>query len=124
MSDLREAVARAVNEAVSKSPLLSFCDYDPDTDTETPESYRDFLENSWLGDKTDEMIAIPRLSLSHTASSQGFEVSGSHYKDSAEIDRMRVAAEKMKDFPERKPDFVAHSLELRQAVEKFLERWG
>lgn len=72
----------------------------------------------------DEMIAIPRLSLSHTASSQGFEVSGSHYKDSAEMERMKVALEKVLDLPETKPDFTAHMLELRQACEKFVERWG
>lgn len=73
---------------------------------------------------SEGMISIPRIRLGDLEEAMRSKMSGSSYKDSAEMERMRVASANMKDFPERKPDFMARSLELRQAVDKFVERWG
>ena len=59
---------------------------------------------------------IPRLSTSHPASVQR--------RISPEIDRMKAAFDRVRDMPESQRDGWANMLELRQAVEKYLERWG
>lgn len=43
---------------------------------------------------------------------------------SDEFTRMLAAFERVKEFPEFKPNERAHWLELRQAVEMYLRRWG
>lgn len=43
---------------------------------------------------------------------------------SDEFTRMNAAFERVKEFPEFKPNERAHWLELRQAVEMYLRRWG
>ncbi len=40
----------------------------------------------------------------------------------ADIERLRAAYDRVKEFPEFQPDERARGLDLRQAVEKFLER--
>ena len=41
-----------------------------------------------------------------------------------EIQRLRAAFDRVKEFPEFLPDERVHWLELRAAVEKLLERFG
>lgn len=43
---------------------------------------------------------------------------------SDEMQRLRAAFERVKVFPESDPAGWAKMLELRQAVERYLERWG
>lgn len=43
---------------------------------------------------------------------------------SDEFTRMQSAFDRVKEFPEFKPNERAHWLELRQAVEMYLRRWG
>jgi len=43
---------------------------------------------------------------------------------SNELERLRAAFDRVKDFPEFKPDERVHWLELRAAVEKVLDRFS
>lgn len=43
---------------------------------------------------------------------------------SEEMQRLKMAFDRVKAFPEFQPDERARWLELRQAAEKVLERWG
>lgn len=63
-----------------------------------------------------DAVRIPRLSTSHPVSMQR--------QLSPEMDRLRAAYERVKEFPEGQRNGWANMLELRQAVEKYLERWG
>lgn len=64
---------------------------------------------------TDDEVEIPRMSLSHPASKQR--------QASDEYTRMRAAFERVSDMPENRRDGWADMLELRQSVEKYLQRW-
>ena len=64
----------------------------------------------------DDTAEIPRLSLSHEASRQRLV--------SPELDRLKAAFERVSDMPEHKTDERARWLELRQAAELYLRRWG
>ena len=67
-------------------------------------------------DMDGDEVEIPRMSLSHPASVQR--------RASDEYTRMRAAFERVSDMPENRCDGWGDMLELRQAVEKYLARWG
>lgn len=64
----------------------------------------------------EEAQEDPRMSLPDSISKQRLA--------SDEYSRMQAAFERVKEFPEFKPNERAHWLELRQAVEMYLRRWG
>ena len=63
-----------------------------------------------------DIVTVPRLSASHPGSAQRLP--------SPEKQRLDAAFERVKEFPEGRQSGWADMLELRQAVEKYLERWG
>lgn len=69
-----------------------------------------------MTDDVDEMVEIPRMSMSHPASQQRLA--------SDEMSRLRAAFERVSDMPEHSRNERADWLELRQAVEHYLRRWG
>jgi hypothetical protein len=64
---------------------------------------------------TDD-VRIPRLSTSHDASKQRLV--------SDEKLRLDAAFDRVADMPEHRKDGWSDMLELRQAVEVYLRRWG
>lgn len=64
----------------------------------------------------DEMIDIPRMSMSQSAHDA--------WKTSPELARLKDAYERVKSFPDAKHPWPPEMLELRQAVEMLLRRWG
>lgn len=64
----------------------------------------------------DEMVDIPRMSMSHSAHAD--------WKTSPELARLKQAYERVKSFPDAKHPWPPEMLELRQAVELLLRRWG
>ncbi|MBL4858401.1 MAG: hypothetical protein JKY36_04280 [Erythrobacter sp.] len=64
----------------------------------------------------DDEVEIPRMSMSHPASQQRLA--------SDEMTRLKASFDRVKEFPEFNPNERAHWLEMRQAVEMYLRRWG
>ena len=63
--------------------------------------------------RMDDTQEIPRRSLSHPVP---------NWRTSPEYERMQAAYDAVADNPRWKPDPL--SLEMRQAVELFMRRWG
>lgn len=64
----------------------------------------------------DEMVDIPRMSMSQSAHDS--------WKNTPEMRRLKEAYERVKSFPDAKHPWPPEMLELRQAAEVFLRRWG
>jgi hypothetical protein len=70
----------------------------------------------WPMSEDDEMVDIPRMSMSQSAHDE--------WKTSPELARLKQAYERVKSFPDAKHPWPPEMLELRQAVELLLRRWG
>ena len=64
----------------------------------------------------EEMVNIPRMSMSQSAHGE--------WKTSPELARLKQAYERVKSFPDAKHPWPPEMLELRQAAEMLLRRWG
>lgn len=64
----------------------------------------------------EDEIEVSRMSMSHPASQQRLA--------SSEMSRMKAAFDRVSDMPEHKRSGWGDMLELRQAVEMYLRRWG
>lgn len=64
----------------------------------------------------EDMVDIPRMSMSQSAHDA--------WKTSPELARLKQAYERVKSFPDAKHPWPPEMLELRQAVELLLRRWG
>ena len=64
----------------------------------------------------EEMVDIPRMSMSQSAHDS--------WKNTPEMRRLKEAYERVKSFPDAKHPWPPEMLELRQAAEVFLRRWG